>query len=206
MSDYYLWRPKLTSEGGGVILSDVPDALAKDNLKLDSGQRIDKALSSLSIRRKTSELGEFQDVVRTYGKWALIVSNKLKEKLVALGIDNIQWIRLEIDDQIEGKKLSFWCGNIVGIVDALDYEKTVIDEYDVIEEMYIDHAKCGEQKIFRLKSYEDVHILVNESIVSKLDVNEFSGLNFVLADGYVDLEAESNEKDDAEEDYVPWIS
>lgn len=208
--DYYLWRTPLSSEGGSAVLADVPEVVKNGSVAFDSGQKISASLTTpLRIQRTAQETGPMLDNIRTYGKWALIVSDKLKIALAQAGVTNIDWYPLTIDDKIDNVELAYWCGNIIGVVNCIDYDKSVFDEYDLFRKMSIDSSATYGFTLFRLHDYQEIHILVHASITKLLEA-DCTGLNFVPANGFCDLEAEpldseeGDEEGDDEEEYVPW--
>lgn len=204
---YYLWRTPLSNEGGSAVISKVPEIVEKQMVNFDTGHLILKEIDTpLVIQRKPGETGPMLDNIRSYGKWAIIASEKLKGILLEAGISNIQWFPLIIEDQLENVKHNYWCGNIVGVVDCIDREKSVFDEFDLFRRMWIDEKLANDQRIFRLNDYEEIHILVHYSLKEYIEEKGCSGISFVPANGFCDLEADPIEEDidQDEEDYIPW--
>jgi hypothetical protein len=206
--EYYLWRALLTSEGGSAVLSDIPSQLENSAISLNAGRKIENPLlGELRIHRIETETGPLNDYIRTYGKWGLIVSNRLKVVLDQAGIVNIDWYPLIIVDEIYKSEQFFWCGNIIGVLDCIDRGKTIFDEDELFRKMWIDPIATHGAKLFRLSGHEEIHILIHQDLKEAIESSGCEGINFVPANGFCDPEADPLEVEDDgdEEEYVPWV-
>jgi len=203
---YWLWRPRLTSDGGGAVLSDSPAALREAGIALDVGTRPALPVPvPLRIARKTSEPGHLDDCVRTYGKWALLASPKLKAVLDRSRVDNIDWYPLVIEDAIESRDVAYWCGNVLGAVDCIDRSRAVLDEYRMFRRMWIDPTLARGLPLFRISQHE-LHLVAHRSVKQAIELDRCTGIEFVPANGFCDLEAEPlpEQEDEDDKPYTPW--
>ena len=195
----------MTSEGGGAVIADVPAVLHQLKIALDTGRVPDVPVpEGLRITRTRNEPGPLNDCVRTFGKWAVIASEKLQGALAKAGVDNIHWYPLTIDDVIAQQQFAYWCGNIIGVVDCIDETRTVKDDVGQIRRLWIEPRAAKGLKLFRLYEYEEVHILVRRDVKIALENSGCTGLKFVPANGFCDLAAEPMQDDLEADDFVPW--
>jgi len=186
---YHLWRDRLIDSSREVVLADVPREVTDGRMRFDTGQPVDLSLtSSLTVTIGAEVRGsELTDNVLTYGGWALIVSERLRNALDACGTQNVQWFPLSILDERNGRvHEGFWVGNVVGLVNCVDASKAVLDEDGIFfRRLWIDPAKAHGLNIFRLAEFEH-HVLVHHSIKESIERGGFTGLAFPDANGFRD--------------------
>lgn len=205
----HIWSEPVETFEEIAVLAGVPKAVAERKYTFNSGHRIRVPVEEpLRIQMQPSERGRFTDQLLTYSGWGLIVTGRLRDAIHAAGADNIDWYRLVIEDVELGKTIDdYWVGNVVGVVDCLDPERTVLDEYDLFRRMWIDEERVADFKIFRLPEHEELHILVTDDLRAAIEASGFSAVEFVPANGFTSLEATPLEEDsdvdqdeDADED------
>lgn len=187
--EYFLWRDNLTDSNVQAVLADVPVEFSKSGVRFDAGVQLrDLPELPLRLRLGAESTGrELTDNVLTYGRWAIVCSQRLRTVLEHVGVANIQWFPALIEDSISGMAHSpFWIGNVVGRVDCVDWSRARLDDLEVyFEPLWIDESKVHGLKMFRQAEYEH-HLLVDESVRDALVNAGVSGVKFTPANGFVD--------------------
>lgn len=116
---------------------------------------------------------------------ALVVRKDVSELLTQVGVDNIQYFPAELLDKKTGTRIDdYLVGNIVGIVDAIDMEKSVIDEDSPpriamrFETMVIDPVKCKGNLLFRLMHRQNL-IVIAQPVAEKFRENKLPFIHIV---------------------------
>jgi len=137
------------------------------------------------------------DNVLTYAEWALICSHKLKGVLDRAGADNVDWYPLILDNESTGEQIrGYWLGNVVGLLDCVDWSKAVIDEDDAFfGRLWIDPSKAKGHLIFRIAGYEH-HLVVHKSIKEAIEREQITGVSLPPANGYRDEGFEDEEEEE----------
>jgi hypothetical protein len=200
--DYFIWEDLLSDSTREAVLGTVPAEVAGGAIRFDAGVRIGSptpAAFRMPIPAAQAEK-TLTDNVLTYGEWALICSAKLKNVLDRAGVDNVDWYPLVLDNQSTGGEVSgYWLGNVVGVVDCVDWSKAVMDEDETFfGRLWIDPAKAKGHLIFRIAGYEH-HLVAHRTIKEAVERESITGLTLTPANGYRDEGFDDDEEEDEEE-------
>lgn len=105
---------------------------------------------------------------------ALVLHKDVANLLSEAGVENIQYFSASLVDPNTAAQFSdYLLGNVLGVVDAIDMEKSEAAEDSPpgiamqFETMIIDPAKCKGQLLFRLMHRQNL-IVIAESVADKL--------------------------------------
>jgi Immunity protein family (Imm11) len=197
--EYYVWEDLLVDSAKEAVLGTVPPEVASGAVRFDTGARIASSLPAVLRMAIPPALSGMvlTDNVLTYGEWALICSHKLKEVLDGVGVDNVDWYPLILDNQSTGEQIrGYWLGNVIGVLDCVDWDKTVIDEDEAFfGKLWIDPAKTKGHLIFRIADYEH-HLVVHRAIKEAVEREQITGVTMSPANGYRDEGFEDEEEEE----------
>lgn len=103
------------------------------------------------------------------GSLVTLFSNKLKAVLPELGVDNIDYFPVELEDPVTHKvEGGYWLVNVIGIVACLDRARSTLRPdplggEDLTGPFYLDEAKTLGLKLFRLAE-DPTLIIINEDL------------------------------------------
>ena len=194
--DFYLLETQYHGQGGSAVLADTLKACKDPLIEFDTGRiPAHPVPANLRLRRQENEPGPLNDLIGVYGEWAIIVSGKLRKVIEAAGIGNVQWYPLVIEDMIEKRNLDYWIANIIGVIDCIDRERAVLDEYDLFRRLWIDPARTQGRKLFRLAG-DGAQVVVHRDLKEAMEASGCQGARFVPANGFCDEEALPLDEDD----------
>jgi hypothetical protein len=112
----------------------------------------------------------------------------LREELIRLGIDNLQFFPVELENpegQIETK---YQLVNVIGLLDAVDKSKSVIEPRATggrgrLRSFHIDPAAARGQHLFRIAEAPTL-IVIDEWLFAKLDDFNLAGAWMLPTDEY----------------------
>lgn len=115
----------------------------------------------------------------------LIISSRFKSLLEKIGVKNVQFLPITIENIKDGTKLhDYTIANICGLVDALDWSNSLYNEIVTGQGekliIFASHVLLGdriEQHIFRLKDDPFV-VFVSEGLKKLLKLNNIDGIDF----------------------------
>lgn len=176
MSEYYILEQE-TQRADMPIIKHTPKEM--DVLEFYAGSLKSNVQNPVIIEVEANERVVYPDAL-TY--MLPLFSDRLKKKLDQLGVDNIQYHKVEMIDhdtksQIE---VEYWLANIVGLIDCVDREQSDC-EYDSFLESYdlnsfvIDPLKVFGAKIFRIFDERSL-IVIDESIKCAIDSESFEAI------------------------------
>jgi len=110
----------------------------------------------------------------------LLFSEAVYEQLSKLTDVSAQWLPVDIDGA------TYWLMNIVDVIDAIDRDKTFIEEYtfgngyvDVeIDDVMMDESAIGDRWIFRDRVNSQKYCFCSEAFYKWFNDNGFTGLSF----------------------------
>jgi uncharacterized protein DUF1629 len=200
--EYFIWEDVLSDSTREAVLGTAPPEVTGGAVRFDTGLRIMSPMpAALRMPVPAAQASkELTDNVLTYGEWALICSDKLKSVLDRTGIDNVDWYPLVLDFQPTGREVhGYWLGNVVGVIDCVDWSKAVIDEDEAFfGRLWIDPAKAKDLLMFRVAGYEH-HLVVHRTVKEAVERESISGVTMTPANGYRDEGFEDEEDENEEE-------
>jgi len=103
---------------------------------------------------------------------APIMSDKLLGALKSLGVENYDSYPVILEEKGTGKQWhNYFAVNVIGLVDALDTEKSDIEDEDIFHSTVIDENKTMGMPCFRLLNGPTV-LMISESVAKPLiDMN-----------------------------------
>ncbi|MCG8315373.1 MAG: hypothetical protein MI976_19360 [Pseudomonadales bacterium] len=119
-----------------------------------------------------------------------VISLKLHKALVAAGVDNMQTWPAVVEDRESGKKYDYILVNILGLIDAMDEDKSEISPGSpmhtavLYKTIVIDSTKCNNHHFFRPLN-KPSSILISEKIKYTLEKSgDFPYISYVLPENY----------------------
>lgn len=184
MSEYFILGQD-KQQAGGPIIENYPDDL--DILDLISGKKLDRTMEPIVIELAESS-GDFRPDMVTY--LLPLFSDKLKNILTDLGIDNIDYYPVIFSNQASEKEdTKYWLANILGLIQCLDIENSETSTHPLskkvkIEKSFIlDESLLSGQKIFRIAEERSL-IIINEDIKNQLDNQQLQGVRVINTRDY----------------------
>jgi hypothetical protein len=183
---YILWYESFSKKEAGCL----PRPSNMDNEGFNRGVLIPNPPNKISFLMTKKVKGELGDYVLT-GLPGLLISEKFKLILEKCGADNVQYIPVEIIDEVtQSKYTNYHMANLIGLVDCLDKAKSKLtmrtglpDKIRSINELHLDETKIKGLSMFRLSNYM-VLIVVSESLKQKIDIEKLRGVTFLPAEGF----------------------
>ncbi len=197
--EYYIWEDYLADGGKEAVFGTAPAEVAAGRVRFDAGVKITSPVADVFRMAMPVKLSgkTLTDNLLTYAQWALICSNKLKTLMERIGVDNIDWYPLVLDNEATGAQVNgYFIGNIVGTVDCVDWSKAVIDDDEAFfGRLWIDPARAKGHRMFRLAGYEH-HVVVDRTVKEAVERESISGLAVRPANGYRDEGFEGEDEDE----------
>ena len=158
--------------------------------RFDDGVLVAQPPHRLRFVMTPEERGELGDYVLT-GLPGLLISKRFRLALEAAGVDNIQYIDAEIEDQTSGQMYGdYFIANVIGSVDCIDMSKSKLtmraalpDKIRDIDELHIDETRTRGLLLFRLARKLSL-VLIHESVQEKVQAAQLRGAGFTPAEGY----------------------
>jgi hypothetical protein len=165
-------------------------SLPGPNMKFDKGILVPDPPDRITFTMTSEEKGDLGDYVVT-GLRGLVISGRFKRALDAFGVDNVQYIPAQIDDEVDGRTYDdYFVANIIGLVDCIDMQRSKLtmraampDKIRDINELHIDEGRARGHDLFRLDRQFTI-ILVSERLKKALERAKLIGVDFVEAEGY----------------------
>jgi len=187
VSDFFVIDQDMVTTNRPITLGELPEDL--DPLDLIQGHRLQPREKPIALRlRETS--GDFCPDMITY--LIPLFSDKLRQALDALGIDNIDYyaVRLTHPRNVE-IDTTYWLANVVGSVECLDVENSNVTRKEgrktyKIKSFVIDESRVGDARLFRLAEKKTI-ILIDQTLkdeLEKLDLKDVRILNTREYDGF----------------------
>lgn len=121
-----------------------------------------------------------------------LYSDELKDALIELGVDNIQYYPVALRDQKSNEREGgYWLANVIGLPDCIDMEKSRMKHwpsgrgFDFLS-MAIDEEKTNGLKVFRLKE-DPTKVIISEEIKQYFDETDMlHGVELIQTEDYSD--------------------
>lgn len=192
MKDYVVWR--------NTVLNSTPPLKNFTQMDTSDGLKRFYTFSGRPVSEDfpllTFSVQSFDGLLDVDNLWGgrpyMIFSEKLRQLLANLGVTNIQYFPIQIQNVHTREKVStFSIANIIGIYPCLDWQKSRITKSPVppnqiltIESLKLDITKIPEgEKIFRL-SESPVVILCERDVQKSLINQGVRGVSFVDVEDY----------------------
>ncbi len=137
-----------------------------------------------------SRMGRMTDCLAITEIYGLVFSSRLRELLDSIGINNIEYYKLEIVNPRSGKKFSdYYIANVVGLVDCVDREKSELkyfDDGDIkrIRKLVLDQSRIPSKlRIFRLAK-RTILTVVHQSVKEVIESAGLTGCVFYRPEEY----------------------
>lgn len=117
----------------------------------------------------------------------LIVSSKFKKILEEADITTIQYLKIKIKNKLDNNPLNgYFVGNICNIVEALDFENSKYDFFDIdenekmlaVERYVLKRSKVEDMNIFKI-SEDNMANFVSEKVKKLIEDNNLTGFRFL---------------------------
>lgn len=122
-----------------------------------------------------------------------VMSARLKEALIAAGVDNINFLPITLRNSETGQTYEYFAFNLVGLVGAADMTKSNITSHDgdffgdsVVHDLAIDESKINGLLMFRLKEKFSA-VLVHKSVKDTIESRGIDTLKFIDPKDYMAL-------------------
>jgi len=167
-----------------------PKLPGRDDLAFDDGIPVQDPPQRVRFIMTRSERGDLGDYVLS-GMPGLLISERFRLALEKGGVDNVQYIPADIEDQIGGQTYSnYFMANVIGIVDCIDMSKSKLtmraalpDKIRDIDELHIDEPRACDLPLFRL-ARKSTLVLINESLQKVLAAAALRGVGLTPAEGF----------------------
>jgi len=184
---YWVWANESTSDDEAMIYGPT-DFSEEEEIDFDTGFAAILEGSLNEITRGEQSQGRLSDNVYLRGTGGQMFSPKLRRALDELGVDNIQYFPVILRNMVDGTAISDYCiANIVGRIECLDLERSVVDRseddeeegvIEVIEALAIDESRIVEGfSLFRLHEDPDI-ILASDRVRRACERHGITGVRF----------------------------
>jgi len=182
---YWVWLNKRSSPEEEK-LHGVPPAIRRRRLRFDQGKLMNVDLNGLSIARRADRIGVLTDNLLAPGTRGLLFSRRLRELLAYVGVDNIQYFPIRIDNPVTGTfSEDYQLANIVGLVSCIDIERSDLkmnpddgSKIDSIDSLVLKEENMHDFKLFRAAEYFPIIIARHDVRQACLDAG-ISGIQFL---------------------------
>lgn len=162
--------------------SSCRDAIWQTGHKIDQTQ---SDLSSLVFESEHEHIQPFPDFSMD-GNGCPVFSSRLKELLISLGVDNIDYYPVSvIEFETNIRHDNYFAGNIIGRIDCMDYENsqysTISGKVFRIEKLVTHEDYAHKSLIFRLKDVPRI-ILADTFMDEKIKAAGITGLYLIPID------------------------
>jgi len=183
LQDQYIDEEKQMIWGGDLVFED------GESIDFDLGKRVEENISKLQFiidwDPEVSQEGFLTDYNPQDGINGLVISEKVVQVLLSIGIENIQVFDLEVIDEKNNKIYpDYKIINIIGTCDCIDEENSDITYYTsdssimMIDELAVLESKIPKDLlIFRLEKFKPL-IVVHESVKNAIEKAELTGFVF----------------------------
>ncbi len=186
---YYVFEYDSWSENEAQILAR-PQTPELEYMRFNKGEIESNPPTSIEFNMTSAEKGELGDYVLT-SLPGLVISKPVRDILDRCGADNIQYIPVVIHDEPEKKTHDgYFMANIIGVVDCIDLQKSVIttraampDKIREIHKLCIDESRAKGFRILRL-ARRQVIVLVDETIKNALESQALRGIILIPVGDY----------------------
>lgn len=187
MSYYILWSPQLLPgdatrdiDGGNWGGLDAGDFI--EGRKLVPGPSI-----PIHINIFEDDVGDMPPV---FVVPALVVRRDFAEALSEIGVDNIDFYPAVLHDRKRDQQWDdYFVGNVIGMVDAIDTAKSVLDPDSppavakLFETMAIDESKSRDLRLFRLM-HKPSSIVVSQEVRDHLMARRFRYVQMISPESF----------------------
>ncbi len=176
MAEYFVIKQDLLTLDPPPVLGPLPYEI--EPLDFINGRRITFREEPIELPL-TETSGDFQPDMITY--LLPLFSERLKNELTRLGIDNIDYFKTHLVHPKTGTIIkNYWLANIIGCIECVDISNSV-REYDDLLDSYniksftIDNNIVGNARFFRLAEKSKL-IIIHEIIKNELDKMKLKGV------------------------------
>lgn len=186
---YYVLTYQGFSDGEAQQL-ERPELPGREELAFDEGVWVKDPPDSVHFVMTREDHGELGDLVPTYLP-GLVISERFRRLLEGAGVDNVQYIPAQIEDQASGRTLGgYFIANVIGLVDCIDMgaSKLVLraappGAIRFIRELHIDEGRARGLPLFRLERKSSL-VLMSERVQQQIAPAKLRGVGLLPAEGY----------------------
>jgi len=184
MSKFYLIDQN-TQSPGGPIIETYPDTI--DVLEVISGKRLPWDPDTTITLKLSKSSGDFRPDLVTY--LLPLFSDKIKECLTKLNVDNIDYYPVFLDNPNTGKlEPGYWLANIIGVIKCVDISQSDAKQHPLskrytFKSFVVDEALTNSQSLFRLAEMRRL-IVINETLKKCLEECELTGIRITNTRDY----------------------
>ena len=189
---YWIWTHEPDIEQAAMIKT-VPGFIEKQDIRFDRGEKVKIDMKEpINLILKKHDLGIFTDNLISPGVRGLLFSDKLKKVLTELGVNNIDYFPLKIENPIDKNIYeNYQIANVLSCHSCLNLEKSELsfdpdfpEQIEFIDSLVIDESKIPEELLlFRLKEYK-VLLVVHEKVKEACNNAGITGINFLKPEDF----------------------
>ncbi|SHH28602.1 imm11 family protein [Clostridium grantii] len=168
-----------------IIICSSNELYGFEQYDVESGIRIEKWDDRITFTYDPNEGNRATDFLCNDLDWFL-VSNRFRNIMESNNIEGIQYLNITVENQLNQKKLKGYSVlNICNLLDALDLEHSIYDEFEIDENEKVIFVKQRTLKsevikgndIFKLKGDNFVNF-VSEKVKNLIENNGLTGFDF----------------------------
>lgn len=163
------------------LIHGSPEAITSIGVRLNIGQFVGVDIERATFKYEKPSNMKLADNIAAPGFKCLLLQDRARNLFENLGVDNLQFFGLDLDDGRSPLKRCHMT-NIIGHYDIIDYEKSELDMDDngieFIDSLsFIDTSELELPPIFRLSSFLPL-IIVDDHIREAFEHHNITGFTF----------------------------
>lgn len=186
---HWIWK-SLRSSDDEASIAGRPDAITALGARFDQGAKVLPPVPHIRILRDEDSQGRLTDNQLAAGTTGLLFSRRLREMLAAVGVANIDYYPVTIENPFDGTQSDdYELANLIGRVACIDLAKSALQleprlgTVEFIDSLVLDEARIGPLRMFRTVEHAQV-IVVHEAVRNACVDAGMTGIQFFLPEDY----------------------